>query len=138
MELLCIECEAIPLATWENSKHSILDRMDMESIKTLKMEVSTTFNVAIEKRQQIEGFLQSAIAANAESLKELRLLAEKKSTNKIVAVSTKKTLKEDLNQAKEEVKTADKMWNDLTGSTETKVLHCFVRLWLTYIFLFYY
>ena len=131
----CLDCEAIPSAFCDKSNHGILDRMeDVEGIKSLKTEVSATFNVAIQKRQQIEGYLQSAIIANAESLKKLRSLAgmNQLPSNRTTTTSVKKSLKTALKQGKEEVEEANKVWTGLTGSVETKVFDPFLISYLSF------
>lgn len=97
---------------------------DVDDIKVLQTQVASTFSSAIEKRQQINGHLQTAIAANDESLKKLRSLAEKKHlpTNKIGSRFVIKKIEEVLQQAKEEVTIAEKEWNDLSGSIKKLVI----------------
>ena len=78
---------------------------------------------AVKKRKDIEKHLQTFIAANGESLKKLMSLAKNKlvaTTNKkIGSFSTKKKLEDDLQLAKEEMKEAEKVWNELTGGSVT-------------------
>ena len=93
----------------------------MEEIKGLQKEVSTTLSGAVKKRKDLEKHLQTAIAANGESLKKLMSLAKNKlvaTTNKkIGSFSTKKKLEDDLQLAKEEMKEAEKVWNELNGGS---------------------
>ena len=117
-----MECEAIPKITCEASQHNILDRKeDVEEIKGLQKEVSTTLSGAVKKRKDIEKHLQIAIAANGESLKKLMSLADNKllaTTNKKMgSFSTKKKLEEDVQLAKEEMTEAEKVWNELNGGS---------------------
>jgi hypothetical protein len=117
----CLDCKTIPKATCEGN-HIILDHIeDVEDIEGIKAVVSVTFTQAIDRRQQIESQLQTFLAANGESLKMLRSLAEMKqlSTTKTGTVSVKKRLKEALKEAKNEVEDADRMWNKLTGKSGT-------------------
>ena len=111
-------------STCEASQHNILDRKeDVEEIKGLQKEVSTTLSGAVKKRMDIEKHLQTVISANGESLKKLMSLADNKlmaTTNKkIGSFSTKKKLEDDLQLAKEEMKEAEKVWNELTGGSVT-------------------
>ena len=73
------------------------------------------------------GDLQTVITANDESLKKLMSLAENKlvaTTNKkIGSCSTKKKLEDDLQLAKEEMKEAEKVWNELIGGSVTPTVH---------------
>ena len=119
--LWCLECDGIPQSTCEASQHNILDRKeDVEGIKGLQKEVSTTLSQAIDKRKEIRNHLQTVIIANDQDLKKLQSLADNKqlSTNrKTGSFSIKKKLKDSLQKAKEEVKKADKSWNYLTGGS---------------------
>ena len=70
--------------------------------------------------QREKNHLKTVIIANDEDLKKLQSLADDKqlSTNrKTGSFSIKKKLEDDLQQAKEEVKKADKLWNELSGGS---------------------
>ena len=115
-----MECEAIPSATCEG-EHSVLDRKeDVNIITILKTQVASTLSQAVDKRQEIQKYLQNAIAVNGKSLKKLRSLAQKKqlSAGKNVSGPIKEKLEEDLQQAKKEVEEANKMWKDLNESVK--------------------
>ena len=113
-----MKCEAIPSATCEDQNHSVLDRKeDVDSIRMLKTQVASTLSQAVDKRQEIENYLQNAIAANGKSLKKLQSLTENQlSAGKNGVGPIKEKLEEDLQQAKEELEEANKMWKDLNGS----------------------
>ena len=115
-----MECEAIPSATCEG-EHSVLDRKeDVNIITILKTQVASTLSQAVDKRQEIQKYLQNAIAVNGKSLKKLRSLAQKKqlSAGKNVSGPIKEKLEEDLQQAEKEVEEANKMWKDLNESVK--------------------
>ena len=119
----CIECEAIPSATCE-SQHSIVERSEeVEEIKALKMEVSTTLSQAIGERKQILHYLKNVIASNEKSLDKLQSLAKTKlPTCKIGPM--KKNLGEVLKRAKEELKEANKLCD--SASNHYKVFLIFL------------
>ena len=121
----CLDCGAIPKTACDG-RHSIIDQMeDVKHIMGLLTEVSGNWSHAIEKRQQTEEFLQAAIASNADCLQKLRSLAEKgqlSTMSQMGAISVKKELKTILQQSKQEVVDADKVWNKLTGE-KMKVLN---------------
>ena len=76
---------------------------DVEEIEGMKAEVSSTFSQAIEKRQQTEGHLKTALTDNGESLKKLRSLSEMKqqsSTSKMGSSAAKKRLEGILEEEK--------------------------------------
>ena len=83
---------------------------DVNEIEALQALVSNTFGQAVEKRKDIEKLLQTAITANGESLKKLSSFAEIKqvSTKKIGSRFIITKLEETLEQAKREVKMAEK------------------------------
>ena len=94
---------------------------DVKEIMSLLTEVSGNWSKAIEKKQQTEEFLQAAIASNGDGLEKLRSLAEKGqlSTSKTGgAFSAKKEIETILQQSKQEVIDADKVWNALTGGNK--------------------
>ena len=113
-----MDCGAIPKATCECC-HTIIDQMeDVKHIMGLLTEVSGNWSEAIEKRQQTEEFLQAAIAFNGKCLEKLRSSAEKEqlSASKTGgAFTVKKEIKTILQQSKQEVIDATKVWHDLTG-----------------------
>ena len=133
--LWCLECDDIPKSTCEASQHNIFDRKeDVEGIKGLQKEVSTTLCQAIAKRKEIKNHLKTVIIANDEDLKKLQSLADDKqlSTNKKTgSFSIKKKLEDDLQQAKEEVKKADKLWNELRGGSVITKVTCVTLFHLT-------
>ena len=100
---------------------------DVKEIMSLLTGVSGNWSHAIEKRQQTEEFLQAAIDSNGDCLQKLRSLAEKEqlSASKTGgALSAKKELKTMLQQSKQEVIEAAKVWNDLTGGNKV-LIHLF-------------
>ena len=96
---------------------------DVKAIMALLTDVSGNWSEAIEKRQQIKEFLQTATAANDEVLHQLRSLAEKEqlSADKMEAFAAKTKLEETLKQSKEEAEKTNKMWNDLIGNGKVKL-----------------
>ena len=93
-------------------------------IKALLKEVSNNWSKAVERRQQIDEFLQSLITNNGESLAKLRSLSGDKQLlagSKTGAVTAKKKLKETLKTMKREVEEADALWNKLNVIVNTKV-----------------
>ena len=120
----CLDCGAIPKAACDG-RHTILDRMeDVKEIMSLLTEVSGNWSQAIEKRQQTEEFLQAAIASNGDCLQKLRSMAEngQLSASKTGgAFSAKKELEIILQQSKQEVIDAAKVWNDLTGENKVPI-----------------
>lgn len=74
-------CEALPKQT-SIGQHTILDQMDdaVEEINGIWSHSDfcyTLFSQAIEKKQEIEGHLQTALADNSQCLERLRSLAKK-------------------------------------------------------------
>ena len=124
-----MDCGAIPKAACEG-RHSIIDQMeDVRDIMGVLTEVSGNWSKAIEKRQQTDEFLQAAIASNGDCLQKLRSLAVngQLSASKtggaftVRRTSVKKELKTILQQSKQEVIDAAKVWNDLTGGNKVQI-----------------
>ena len=112
-----MECEAIPSATCEG-QHSIIDRKeDVDGIKILLTQVASTFSLAAEIRKKINGYLQTVIASNDESIQKLVALANKKqlTAGKTDTVSIKIQLEDVLNEAQKQLEEAEQLWNQLSG-----------------------
>ena len=113
----CLQCKAIPKVTCEGQHRILNHKEDEHEVEGLKLKVSSTFTKAVEKRQQIEEFLQTAINDNAKCLEELRSLAgmEQLLTGKTGTSAARKELEEAMNKANEEIEVANSLWNELTG-----------------------
>ena len=97
---------------------------DVKEIMSLLAEVSGNWSKAIEKRQQTEEFLQAAIASNSDCLQKLCSLAVngQLSAGKTEgAFLAKKELETILQQSKQEVIDAAKVWNDLAGGNKVLI-----------------
>ena len=89
----------------------------MDGIKILLTQVASTFSLAAEIRKKINGYLQTVIASNDESIQKLVALANKKqlTAGKTDTVSIKIQLEDVLNEAQKQLEEAEQLWNQLSG-----------------------
>ena len=109
------------MATCER-QHSIIDRKeDVDGIKILLTQVASAFSLAADTRKKINGYLQTVIASNDESMQKLVALAEKEQltagktdTGSTIKIQLEGVLKE----AQNEVEVAEQLWNQLSGEVK--------------------
>ena len=130
-----MDCRVIPKSTCEGN-HSILDRMeDVEDIEGMQAEVLIFFSLAIEKRQQIEGHLKSLLSDNGGCLKKLRTtVGIKQLLNlKTGTASAKKRLEDVLQEAKEEMEEAKRLWDVLNMTKSTPESTVYTNTYCRYV-----
>jgi len=118
----CLECKSIPKVNCEG-KHKIIDQMkDVEHIEDLRAQIARIHSRAVKKRQQIDQYLQAAIASNSEGIEKLGSvaiqIAQQWTASKTSAAYVKRELEKVLKELEEEDEKADQFWIELE---ETKV-----------------